>query len=178
MVRRLLPFRWRGLSARTGVAANVLLWCLITSICGASSVAADMSRGRFMVATSDGAVAVIVEGMATGVTNSALTRLIRAGVAGAYFTYCAAAPDLAAARQKIHWHVISDGRKATALISVDLVQDGKASKAIYSHVAAPGANPPGVFEHEVRLLARQILPPATTSDGAVRTSPSILDRCD
>lgn len=158
------PSLWRSKLCRSiSLVGRILLWCLIAFTSGARPAAADGWQGSFMVATSEGAVLATVEGATTGFTNAALTRLIREGAAESYPTYCATPSDITAARRRILWHVIKDGRKPVALISVELIQDGNVGRKAYRHVADPGANPPVVFAHEAARLVLHVLSPATSA---------------
>jgi hypothetical protein len=144
------------------VAAPVgyaLLFCAVLTPSCAQMPAADASRSRFGVITSEGVTSVTVGGSAKGFTNTNLAGLIRAGLAEAYSIQCEAPQNMAAAGPQMVWHVTNIGVKPTAIISVYVVKDGKVVKSAYTNVAAPGANPNAVFMYDVLRLAQTVLQP-------------------
>jgi hypothetical protein len=110
---------------------------------------------------------VIVNGFATGFTNHDLTRLIRAGVAETYSVVCGTSSDSAAAERQMVWHVVNDGRKPTAVVTVHIVQGGEIIRSAFANVAAPDSNPDAVFKYDVAHLAGRVLP----AGGTVETRP-------
>jgi hypothetical protein len=117
-------------------------------------------RDKFTANTSEGIVLVRVEGMATGITNSELTRLIRRGVVRIYPVRCNPPPDISTNAPQMVWHVIKDGRKPTAMVTVEIIRDGRIVRSNFANVSAPHANPDAVFIREVSELAYRLISPA------------------
>jgi hypothetical protein len=158
-IARTAPSNGGRPSVVTAAFGYALLFCAVLTPSCAQMPAADASRSRFGVITSEGVISATVGGSATGFTNTNLTGLIRAGLAEAYSIQCEVPPKMAAAGPQMVWHVTSIGIKPTAIISVDVVKDGKIVKSAYTNVAAPGSNPNAVFMYDVRRLAQRVLPP-------------------
>jgi hypothetical protein len=127
--------------------------------------------GQFGVNTTDGVVTARVDGFATGVTNQDLTRLVLAGVGESYTVDCHLLPNTSPDTTQMVWRVTNNGRKPTAIVSVELIQNGRTVRSAFADAAAPAANPDAVFVHQVATLARRVLPQPSTG------AEVIPDRC-
>ena len=136
---------------------RALLFCLAFAVSCTRPTISDGWEAWSGVGTPDGAV--VVQGMAKGFTNAELTRLIRAGVADAYPTRCDGGPVPAGSMPRMVWHVVNDGRKPTAIVSVRVVQNGGLVRFAFSNTPAPDTFPDAVFRREVSDLARRVLVP-------------------
>ena len=151
-----------------GMAAigRTLLFCMIFVVSYSRPSASGGSEAWSGVGTPVGAVALVVQGMAKGFTNAELTRLIRAGVADAYPTRCDGGPVAADSMPRMVWHVVNDGRKPTAIVSVRVIQNGSLVRFAFSNAPAPDAFPDAVFRREVSDLARRVLAPPSVGIAA------------
>lgn len=138
---------------------TILLCSVLVASCARPGTPND-SQAQFGIITSEGRVLANVEGSATGFTNTELTHLIRTGVSEVYAIDSDVSSDAATAGRRMFWHVINDGRKPTAVISVHLVQDGKIARSAYADAAAPDSDSDEEFMYVVSHLAREVLPPA------------------
>jgi hypothetical protein len=119
----------------------------------------DSAGNQFGIVTSEGIVIAIIEGTATGLTNTGLTRLIEAGVGEIYSIQCDLPRHAVVPARRIFWHVASRVRYPTAVISARFIEDSKTVRSLSVDVAAPEANPNLVFMNEVSHIARKVLPP-------------------
>jgi hypothetical protein len=136
----------------------VLLLCSLASCARSENVARP--NNLFTADTSEGIVVVRVEGFATGFTNTEMTRLIRGGLARIYPIQCDTSPDVSANAPRMVWHVINDGRKATAMVTVTIIESGRIVRSKFDNVSAPNVNPNVVFMRDVSDLAYRVMLPA------------------
>jgi hypothetical protein len=147
---------------------RVISRCTVLSLCSLASCARSEgigpARNLFTASTSEGTVLVRVEGLATGFTNSELTRLIRSGLTRIYPIQCDAPSDISMSVPRMVWHVINDGRRPTAMVTVRIIENGRIVRSGFTTVSAPGANPDAVFMREFSDLAYGVMPPAAVLD--------------
>jgi hypothetical protein len=141
----------------------VLVWSAFLLASCATAANINGAGNRFGIITSEGIVLATVSGMATGLTNADLTRLIRAGVAETYSIQCDVPRHMPRSTRQIFWHVTSGIRYPTAVISIRLVEDSKTVRSFFADVAAPETSPSLIFMNEVSRLSRRVLPPPILS---------------
>jgi len=162
------PAIWRSpTAALTGRCCLFLVLSLLAACSG--SEGAGQVNNLFVANTTEGVALVRVDGMATGFTNSELTRLIRRGMAGIFPILCRDASDNASTAPKMVWHIINDGRKPTAVVTVKVIETDGIVRAKFANISAPGINPDAVFMHDVADLAYRIISPASSSVDQTRS---------